>query len=149
MGFNRSEIVKITAEKFNTTQRNVYYHWKSVSKFQAKIMASEESFYAALNRYEHMYREFAFQYLQAKGNEKVGYGRLMMETQDRIRALTVSPDQLRPEQKDIELSFADTELDSTEDLLKQSLIENVVNKDYETKTNETEEDKEQAEETSK
>ena len=109
MGFARNEIANTIAKQFNVTERNVYYHLKSMSKFQAKIMATEESFYANLNRYEMMYREFAFQYLQAKGNEKVGYGRLMMETQDRIRTLTVNPDQLRPEQKDIALTFMDVD----------------------------------------
>lgn len=92
-GFNRSEIVKHLSEKFQVSERTVYYDFEKRGEWQLSIMQvqnPERALMKILNRYEQIYRHAGFKFLQAShDNIKLGALKIMLEANSKILETSV------------------------------------------------------------
>lgn len=95
-GFNRNEIVKQLSEKFQCTERAVYYDFQHRTRWQPALQQLKDNdkiLMKIINRYEQIYRKASFKALTTE-NESVHLGALkvMLEANSKISEAMLIPE---------------------------------------------------------
>jgi len=96
-GFSRPEIVKHLSEKFQCSDRMIYYDFTRKPQWQPSIqqLKEEHVLMKVLNRYEHTYRKAAFSALQAQSWQEKHSALKIMNDSNRRFYETALPDRAR------------------------------------------------------
>ena len=92
IGFNRSEIVKELSDKYNVTERTVYYDFEKRATWQPTLQGIKGKgniLMKVLNRYEQIYRQASRKFLTASNeNIQIGALKVMLEANKYLREAT-------------------------------------------------------------
>ena len=89
-GFSLCEIVKLLSEKFQTSERNIYYDAENRSTWQPALIQLFDLNKARLmviNRYEYLYRQASLRFETASDSQKPVYLSKMVDITDRLVSL--------------------------------------------------------------
>ncbi len=89
-GFSLCEIVKILSEKYQTSERNIYYDAETRNTWQpvlTQLFELDKARLILVNRYDYLYRMASLNFQTAGDAQKPAYLSKMVEITDRILAL--------------------------------------------------------------
>jgi hypothetical protein len=89
-GFSLCEIVKILSEKYQTSERNLYYDAETRDTWQpvlTQLFDLDKARLMVINRYDYLYRMASLHFQTASESQKPVYLSKMMEVTDRLVAL--------------------------------------------------------------
>lgn len=89
-GFSLCEIVKLLSEKYQTSERNIYYDAETRDTWQlvlTQLFELDKARLILVNRYEYLYRMASFQFQTAGEPQKPTYLSKMVDITDRLVAL--------------------------------------------------------------
>jgi len=89
-GFTLCEIVKVLSEKYQTSERNIYYDAETRDSWQpvlTQLFELDKARLILVNRYEYLYRMASFQFQTAGEPQKPTYLSKMVDITDRLVAL--------------------------------------------------------------
>ncbi|MDR0493072.1 MAG: hypothetical protein LBH74_05490 [Nitrososphaerota archaeon] len=90
LGFSLCEIVKQLSEKYQTSQRNIYYDAENRNTWQpvlTQLFDLDKARFVVTNRYEYLYRLASLHFQTASETQKPVYLARMVEITDRLVAL--------------------------------------------------------------
>ena len=95
-GFNESEIVKHLSQKYQVSERQVYYDFETRPSWQPayqQFKKNEMTIMKAINRYEYVYREASFLRLRTSHeNIQLGALKVMLDANRALAETCVIPD---------------------------------------------------------
>lgn len=95
-GFPQSEIVKYLSQKYQVTERNVYYHFRTRDTWQPILLEFKDKDRIAnkiTNRYEQIYRKAGFLLQQTTSdNAKAGFLRVMLDSNTHLAEVLLLPE---------------------------------------------------------
>jgi hypothetical protein len=98
MGFNRSEIVKQLSEKYQCSERTLYYDFESREDWQPALQQlgdNQAILLKAVNRYEQIYRQASVRLLTGSQEAtQVGALNVMLKANGKILEVAVLPELL-------------------------------------------------------
>jgi hypothetical protein len=109
-GFSLYEIVKLLSEKYQTSERNLYYDAETRNTWQpvlTQLFDLDKARLIVINRYDFLYRQASLHFQTASEAQKPVYLSKMVEITDRLVAL-LGLDTLK-EKQDTEKRVAATE----------------------------------------
>jgi hypothetical protein len=109
-GFSLYEIVKLLSEKYQTSERNIYYDAETRNTWQpvlTQLFDLDKARLIVINRYDFLYRQASLHFQTASEAQKPVYLSKMVEITDRLVAL-LGLDTLK-EKQDTEKRVAATE----------------------------------------
>ena len=89
-GFSRCEIVKLLSEKYQTSERNLYYDAETRGTWQpvlTQLFDLDKARLIVINRYDFLYRQASLHFQTASEAQKPVYLSKMVEVTDRLVAL--------------------------------------------------------------
>jgi hypothetical protein len=89
-GFSLCEIVKILSEKYQTSERNLYYDAETRETWQpvlTQLFDLDKARLMVINRYEYLYRQASLHFQTASEAQKPVYLSRMVDITDRLVAL--------------------------------------------------------------
>ena len=89
-GFSLCEIVKILSEKFQTSERNLYYDAETRDTWQpvlTQLFDLDKARLMVINRYDYLYRQASLHFQTASEAQKPVYLSKMVDITDRLVAL--------------------------------------------------------------
>jgi len=89
-GFTLCEIVKVLSEKYQTSERNIYYDAETRDSWQpvlTQLFELDKARLILVNRYEYLYRMASFQFQTVGEPQKPTYLSKMVDITDRLVAL--------------------------------------------------------------
>ena len=89
-GFSLCETVKILSEKYQTSERNIYYDAETRETWQpvlTQLFELDKARLILVNRYDYLYRMASLSFQTAGDAQKPAYLSKMVEITDRILAL--------------------------------------------------------------
>jgi hypothetical protein len=89
-GFSLCEIVKILSEKYQTSERNIYYDAETRGTWQpvlTQLFDLDKARLIVINRYDFLYRQASLHFQTASEAQKPLYLSKMVEITDRLVAL--------------------------------------------------------------
>jgi hypothetical protein len=89
-GFSLCEIVKILSEKYQTSERNIYYDAETRDTWQpvlTQLFDLEKARLILVNRYDYLYRTASLHFQTANESQKPIYLSRMVDITDRLVAL--------------------------------------------------------------
>jgi hypothetical protein len=89
-GFYRCEIVKLQSEKYQTSERNIYYEAETRGTWQpvlTQLSDLDKARLIVINRYDFLYRQASLHFQTASEAQKPGYLSKMVEVTDHLVAL--------------------------------------------------------------
>ncbi len=89
-GFSLCEIVKILSEKYQTSERNIYYDAETRDTWQpilTQIFDLDKARLMVTNRYDYLYRTASLKFQTANDAQKPAYLSKMVEITDRMVSL--------------------------------------------------------------
>jgi hypothetical protein len=89
-GFSLCEIVKILSEKYQTSERNIYYDAETRETWQpvvTQLFELDKARLILVNRYDYLYRLASLHFQNAGDAQKPAYLSKMVDITDRILAL--------------------------------------------------------------
>ncbi len=89
-GFSLCEIVKILSEKYQTSERNIYYDAETRDTWQpvlTQLFELDKARLILVNRYDYLYRMASLNFQTAGAAQKPAYLSKMVDITDRIVAL--------------------------------------------------------------
>lgn len=96
MGFNRSEIVKQLSEKYQCSERTVYYDFETRSDWQTTLQELEDNqaiLLKTINRFEQIYRQASVRLLTgAQEATQLGALNIMLKANSKILETAVLPE---------------------------------------------------------
>ena len=109
-GFSLCEIVKLLSEKYQTSERNLYYDAETRGTWQpvlTQLFDLDKARLIVINRYDFLYRQASLHFQTASEAQKPVYLSKMVEVTDRLVAL-LGLETLK-EKRDAEKRIATTE----------------------------------------
>ncbi len=89
-GFSLCEIVKLLSEKYQTSERNIYYDAETRNTWQpvlTQLFDLDKARLVVMNRYDFLYRQASLHFQTASEAQKPVYLSKMVEITDRLVAL--------------------------------------------------------------
>ena len=89
-GFSLCEIVKLLSEKYQTSERNIYYDAETRDTWQpvlTQLFDLDKARLIVINRYDFLYRQASLHFQTASETQKPVYLSKMVEITDRLVAL--------------------------------------------------------------
>jgi len=89
-GFSLCEIVKVLSEKYQTSERNIYYDAETRNTWQpvlTQLFDLDKARLVVMNRYDFLYRQASLHFQTASEAQKPVYFSKMVEVTDRLVAL--------------------------------------------------------------
>jgi hypothetical protein len=89
-GFSLCEIVKILSEKYQTSERNLYYDAETRDTWQpvlTQLFDLDKARLMVINRYDYLYRQASLHFQTASDAQKPVYLSKMVDITDRLVAL--------------------------------------------------------------
>ena len=89
-GFSLCETVKLLSEKYQTSERNIYYDAETRNTWQAvltQLFDLDKARLIVMNRYDFLYRQASLHFQTASETQKPVYLSKMVEITDRLVAL--------------------------------------------------------------
>ena len=89
-GFSLCEIVKLLSEKYQTSERNIYYDAETRDTWQpvlTQLFDLDKARLIVINRYDFLYRQASLHFQTASESQKPVYLSKMVEVTDRLVAL--------------------------------------------------------------
>jgi len=89
-GFSLCETVKILSEKYQTSERNIYYDAETRQTWQpvlTQLLELDKARLILVNRYDYLYRMASLHFQTAADAQKPAYLSKMVDITDRILAL--------------------------------------------------------------
>jgi hypothetical protein len=89
-GFSLCEIVKILSEKYQTSERNLYYDAENRGTWQpvlTQLFDLDKARLIVINRYDYLYRQASLHFLTASEAQKPVYLSKMVDITDRLVSL--------------------------------------------------------------
>lgn len=89
-GFSLCEIVKLLSEKFQTSERNIYYDAETRDTWQpvlTQLFNLDKARLVVMNRYDFLYRQASLHFQTASESQKPVYLSKMVDITDRLVAL--------------------------------------------------------------
>ena len=89
-GFSLCEIVKLLSEKYQTSERNIYYDAETRGTWQpvlTQLFDLDKGRLIVINRYDFLYRQASLHFQTASEAQKPVYLSKMVEVTDRLVAL--------------------------------------------------------------
>ena len=89
-GFSLCEIVKLLSEKFQTSERNIYYDAENRGTWQpvlTQLFDLDKARLMVINRYEYLYRQASLRFETASDSQKPTYLSKMVDITDRLVSL--------------------------------------------------------------
>jgi hypothetical protein len=89
-GFSLCEIVKLLSEKYQTSERNIYYDAETRDTWQpvlTQLFDLDKARLMVVNRYDFLYRQASLHFQTASDAQKPVYLSKMVEVTDRLVAL--------------------------------------------------------------
>ena len=89
-GFSLCEIVKLLSEKYQTSERNIYYDAETRNTWQpvlTQLFDLDKARLIMINRYDFLYRQASLHFQTASESQKPVYLSKMVEITDRLVAL--------------------------------------------------------------
>ncbi|MCW4054343.1 MAG: hypothetical protein NWE84_05425 [Candidatus Bathyarchaeota archaeon] len=89
-GFSLCEIVKLLSEKFQTSERNIYYDAENRNTWQpvlTQLFDLDKARLMVINRYEYLYRQASLRFETASDSQKPAYLSKMVDITDRLLSL--------------------------------------------------------------
>ena len=89
-GFSLCEIVKLLSEKFQTSERNIYYDAENRGTWQpvlTQLFDLDKARLMVINRYEYLYRQASLRFETASDSQKPVYLSKMVDITDRLVSL--------------------------------------------------------------
>ena len=89
-GFSLCEIVKLLSEKYQTSERNIYYDAETRGTWQpvlTQLFDLDKARLIVINRYDFLYRQASLHFQTASEAQKPVYLSKMVEVTDRLVAL--------------------------------------------------------------
>jgi hypothetical protein len=89
-GFSLCEIVKLLSEKFQTSERNIYYDAETRDTWQpvlTQLFDLDKARLVVINRYDFLYRQASLHFQTASEAQKPVYLSKMVDITDRLVAL--------------------------------------------------------------
>jgi hypothetical protein len=89
-GFSLCEIVKLLSEKYQTSERNIYYDAETRNTWQpvlTQLFDLDKARLIVINRYDFLYRQASLHFQTASESQKPVYLSKMVEVTDRLVAL--------------------------------------------------------------
>ena len=89
-GFSLCEIVKILSEKYQTSERNLYYDAETRNTWQpvlTQLFDLDKARLMVINRYDYLYRQASLHFQTASEAQKPVYLSKMVDITDRLVAL--------------------------------------------------------------
>ena len=89
-GFSLCEIVKVLSEKYQTSERNIYYDAETRDTWQpvlTQLFDLDKARLVVINRYDFLYRQARLQFQTASESQKPVYLSRMVDITDRLVAL--------------------------------------------------------------
>lgn len=89
-GFSLCEIVKLLSEKYQTSERNIYYDAETRDTWQpvlTQLFDLDKARLMVINRYDFLYRQASLHFQTASDAQKPVYLSKMVEVTDRLVAL--------------------------------------------------------------
>jgi hypothetical protein len=89
-GFSLCEIVKLLSEKYQTSERNIYYDAETRNTWQlvlTQLFDLDKARLVVMNRYDFLYRQASLHFQTASESQKPVYLSKMVEVTDRLVAL--------------------------------------------------------------
>ena len=89
-GFSLCEIVKLLSEKYQTSERNLYYDAETRDTWQpvlTQLFDLDKARLIVINRYDFLYRQASLHFQTASESQKPVYLSKMVEVTDRLVAL--------------------------------------------------------------
>ena len=89
-GFSLCEIVKLLSEKYQTSERNIYYDAETRGTWQpvlTQLFDLDKARLIVINRYDFLYRQASLHFQTASEAQKPVYLSKMVEITDRLVAL--------------------------------------------------------------
>jgi hypothetical protein len=87
MGFSLCEIVKALSEKYQTSERNIYYDAETRDSWQpvlTQLFDLDKARLVVINRYEFLYRQASLRFQTASESQKPLYLSRMVDVTDRL-----------------------------------------------------------------
>ena len=98
MGFNRSEIVKQLSEKYQCSERALYYDFETRHEWQTALQELDDSqaiLLKTINRFEEIYRQASVRLLTGvQENTQLGALSIMLKVNSKILETAVLPELL-------------------------------------------------------
>jgi len=89
-GFSLCEIVKLLSEKFQTSERNIYYDAENRNTWQpvlTQLFDLDKARLMVINRYEYLYRQASLRFETVSDSQKPVYLSKMVDITDRLVSL--------------------------------------------------------------
>ena len=89
-GFSLCEIVKLLSEKYQTSERNIYYDTETRNTWQpvlTQLFDLDKARLVVINRYDFLYRQASLHFQTASEAQKPVYLSKMVDITDRLVAL--------------------------------------------------------------
>jgi hypothetical protein len=89
-GFSLCETVKLLSEKYQTSERNIYYDAETRNTWQpvlTQLFDLDNARLVVMNRYDFLYRQASLHFQSASESQKPVYLSKMVEVTDRVVAL--------------------------------------------------------------
>jgi hypothetical protein len=89
-GFSFCEIVKLLSEKFQKSERNIYYDAENRSTWQpilTQLFDIDKARLMVISRYEYLYRQASLRFETANDSQKPAYLSKMIDITDRLVSL--------------------------------------------------------------
>ena len=89
-GFSLCEIVKVLSEKYQTSERNIYYDAETRDTWQpvlTQLFDLDKARLVVINRYDFLYRQASLHFQTASESQKPVYLSRMVDITDRLVAL--------------------------------------------------------------
>jgi hypothetical protein len=86
-GFSLCEIVKLLSEKYQTSERNIYYDAETRNTWQTvltQLFDLDKARLVVINRYDFLYRQASLHFQTASESQKPVYLSKMVEVTDRL-----------------------------------------------------------------
>ena len=86
-GFSLCEIVKLLSEKYQTSERNIYYDAETRNTWQTvltQLFDLDKARLVVMNRYDFLYRQASLHFQTASETQKPVYFSKMVEVTDRL-----------------------------------------------------------------
>ena len=124
-GFSLCEIVKLLSEKYQTSERNIYYDAETRNTWQpvlTQLFDLDKARLVVINRYDFLYRQASLHFQTASEAQKPVYLSKMVDITDRLVAL-LGLETLREKQEAEKRAIAvENELAKNEPLLESMSV---------------------------
>ena len=124
-GFSLCEIVKLLSEKYQTSERNIYYDAETRNTWQpvlTQLFDLDKARLIVINRYDFLYRQASLHFQTASEAQKPVYLSKMVDITDRLVAL-LGLETLREKQEtEKRIAAAENELAKNEPLVESTSV---------------------------